>query len=67
MTWQMYHRMADIHGYVDYLAATYPNICSLETIGTSVEGKPLKVLKISSGEPNSPAVWVDSGIMSVFD
>ncbi|KAK6629899.1 hypothetical protein RUM43_003720 [Polyplax serrata] len=62
MTWQMYHRMADIHGYLDYLTATYPNVCSQETIGYSVEKKPLKVLKISSGKENAKAIWVDSGI-----
>lgn len=61
MTWQMYHRMADIHGYIDYLTSAYPDMCSQETIGYSVEGKPLKLLKISSGQPDSKAIWVDSG------
>lgn len=61
MTWQMYHRMSDIHGYLDYLTATYPDVCSLITIGHSVERRPLKVLKISSGNPNSKAIWMDSG------
>ncbi|EEB11557.1 carboxypeptidase A, putative [Pediculus humanus corporis] len=62
MTWHMYHRMSDIHGYLDYLTATYPDVCSLITIGHSVERRPLKVLKISSGNPNSKAIWMDSGI-----
>lgn len=63
MTWQMYHRMKDIHGYLDYLTATYPDMCTQEIIGFSVEGKPLKVLKISSGKNNSRAIWVDSGYL----
>jgi hypothetical protein len=61
MTWQSYHRLADMHGYLDYLAQTYPQLVSVQTIGSSVEGRPLKVLKISSGRPGSPAIWVDGG------
>lgn len=62
MTWQSYHPLADIHGYLDYLAQTYPQFVTLQTIGTSVEGRPLKVLKISSNRPGSPAIWIDGGI-----
>lgn len=61
MTWQYYHRLADIHGYLDYLTQTYPNIVSVQTIGNSVQGKPLKVVKVSSGEPNSKSIWIDGG------
>lgn len=61
MTWEYYHKVDDIHGYLDYLAQTYPNIVTVQTIGNSVEGKPLKVIKISSGEPNSKSIWVDGG------
>lgn len=62
LTWKAYHRLSDIHGYLDFLVETYPNLCSLETIGYSGEGKPLRVLKISSGRPGSKSVWVDGGI-----
>jgi hypothetical protein len=61
MTWQSYHPLADIHGYLDYLANTYPQFVNLQTIGTSVEGRPLRVLKISSNRPGSPAIWIDGG------
>ncbi|XP_063242988.1 carboxypeptidase B-like [Bacillus rossius redtenbacheri] len=62
MTWYSYHRMAEVHGYLEYLAQTYPKLCSVQAIGTSGQGRPLKVLKISSGKPNSRAIWVDGGI-----
>ncbi|KDR21622.1 carboxypeptidase B-like [Zootermopsis nevadensis] len=62
MTWQSYHRLADIYGYLDYLAQTYPQLVTIQTIGNSIEGRPLKVLKISSGRPGSPAIWIDGGI-----
>lgn len=44
MTWKQYHRLADIHGFLDYLAQTYPKIVSVNTIGKSYEGRDLKVI-----------------------
>lgn len=43
MEWTSYHRLEDIHGYLDYLAETFPDVCSVVSIGNSVEGRPLKV------------------------
>ncbi|RZC37365.1 carboxypeptidase B-like [Asbolus verrucosus] len=62
MTWQAYHRYADIQGYLDYLATTYPDLCSVQTIGYSIQNKPIKLLKISNGNPGNKAVWIDGGI-----
>ncbi|XP_066995955.2 carboxypeptidase B [Anabrus simplex] len=62
MEWQSYHRLQDIHHYLDFLAQTYPNLCSVQTIGSSLGGRPLKVLRIASDKPNSPAIWLDGGI-----
>lgn len=45
MTWSAYHRHSDMMGYLDYLAKTYPDICSVQDIGQSKEGRPLKVLR----------------------
>lgn len=45
LTWRAYHRLADIFSYLDYLVATYPDLCSLQTIGYSHEKRPLKVLR----------------------
>lgn len=44
MEWTSYHRLDDILGYLDYLADTYPDVCSVQTIGHSIEGRPLKVI-----------------------
>ncbi|XP_011880856.1 PREDICTED: carboxypeptidase B-like [Vollenhovia emeryi] len=62
MEWTSYHRLDDILGYLDYLADTYPDVCSVQTIGQSLEGRPLKVLRISNGKPDAPAMWIDGGI-----
>ncbi|XP_048508741.1 carboxypeptidase B-like isoform X1 [Athalia rosae] len=62
MEWSSYHRLDDIYGYLDYLAQTFPDLCSVMSIGNSVEGRPLKVLRISNGKPRAPALWIDGGI-----
>ncbi|KAK9885358.1 hypothetical protein WA026_010854 [Henosepilachna vigintioctopunctata] len=62
LTWQAYHRLNDINGYLDYLAETYPELCSVSTIGSSVQGRPIKLLKISNGKKANKAVWIDGGI-----
>lgn len=61
MTWKAYHRMDDIHSYLDYLANTYPDLCSVQTIGQSAEGRILKVIRISNGNANNKAIWIDGG------
>ncbi|XP_055911485.1 carboxypeptidase B-like [Eupeodes corollae] len=62
MTWKAYHRLDDIHGFVDYLAKTYPDLCTVETIGYSFQKNPLKLLKVSNGKAENPAIWIDAGI-----
>lgn len=62
MTWKAFHRLDDIHGYLDFLANTYPELCSIQTIGHSVQNKELKVLRISNGNANNKAIWMDGGI-----
>ncbi|XP_065336580.1 carboxypeptidase B-like [Cloeon dipterum] len=63
MTFQNYHRVSDIHGYLEYLARTFPDLVSVQTIGSSVEGRPLKLIKItgSNADPK-PAFYIDGGI-----
>lgn len=62
MTWIAYHRLADIHKYLDYLATTYPDLCSVQSIGKSVLNNDLKVIRISNGNRSNKAIWIDGGI-----
>ncbi len=63
MDWNSYHRMDDINGYLNYLADTYPKTVQLISIGSSSEGRPLNVIRISSGGSSAkPAVWIDGGM-----
>uniref|UniRef100_A0A0K8SZY5 Peptidase M14 domain-containing protein n=1 Tax=Lygus hesperus TaxID=30085 RepID=A0A0K8SZY5_LYGHE len=62
MTWKSYHSLEDIYGYLDFLAETYPSQVRVGSAGNSVEGRPIKYIVISSGNPNAKKFWIDGGI-----
>ncbi|XP_060521682.1 carboxypeptidase B-like [Cylas formicarius] len=62
LTWQAYHPLEDIYEYIEYLGQTYPDLVTVQTIGSSVRGNPIKVIKISNGQTGNKAIWVDGGI-----
>ncbi|CAH1276131.1 unnamed protein product [Diabrotica balteata] len=62
LTWRAYHKIPDIHRFLDYLGETYPDLCTVRTIGHSVQGRPIKLIKISNGNSSNKAVWIDGGV-----
>ncbi|XP_072944773.1 carboxypeptidase A1-like [Epargyreus clarus] len=62
MDWNDYHRLGVIHAFMDGLEYDYPSICTVGVIGTSLEGRNLKVLKISNSDARNYSVWMDAGI-----
>ncbi|KAG8196506.1 hypothetical protein JTE90_012322 [Oedothorax gibbosus] len=59
----VYHTFEAISSYIDSVGSRYSTIATVQTIGTTGEGNPIKGLKIGSpGRPNKPALWIDSGI-----
>lgn len=56
-TWDAYPKYSEYTAKMQYYASTYPNLCSLESIGTTQSGRELWVLKITDnvsvneGEP----------------
>uniref|UniRef100_A0A7N6ARL7 Carboxypeptidase A1 n=2 Tax=Anabas testudineus TaxID=64144 RepID=A0A7N6ARL7_ANATE len=59
-----YHTLSEIYSFQDMLVAENPNLVSKIVIGQSYEGRPLNVLKFSTGGTNRPAIWIDTGIHS---
>ncbi|XP_030627834.1 carboxypeptidase A1-like [Chanos chanos] len=58
-----YHTLNEINSFIDMLVAENPNLVSKIVIGQSYEGRPLNVLKFSTGA-NRPGIWIDTGIHS---
>ena len=51
--------------YLECLETKYSEICEIIDIGNSVEGRSIKVIKVSRPSTNGdtkPAIWIDGGI-----
>ncbi|XP_077289666.1 carboxypeptidase B-like [Arctopsyche grandis] len=60
-----YNRYDEINAYLDVLAEKYPTRVTVETLGTTEEGREIKVIKISSNggnNPNKPIIVSDAGV-----
>ncbi|KAF6719093.1 Carboxypeptidase A1 [Oryzias melastigma] len=62
--YENYHTIDELYSFQDMLVAENPNLVSKLVIGHSYEGRPLNVLKFSTGGTNRPAIWIDTGIHS---
>lgn len=63
-TFAHFYTPAEINDYLDYLNETYPAIVEVETIGTSVEGRAIRAVKISTNgkvDGRRPTILVDAG------
>ncbi|NXO03675.1 CBPA1 Carboxypeptidase, partial [Rhinopomastus cyanomelas] len=59
-----YHTMEEIYSWMDALVEDHPTLVSKIQLGQSYEGRPLYVLKFSTGGSNRSAIWLDTGIHS---
>ncbi|RZF47909.1 hypothetical protein LSTR_LSTR011885 [Laodelphax striatellus] len=61
ITWDCYYDFDDFNKYYNYLREVYGSIVTILLAGYSYEGRPISIIKISSGEPNATKVWIDGG------
>jgi hypothetical protein len=54
-----YHDLDGVWAYFDYLAETHSDRATLVEIGTSIEGRKIRALEISSDPENKPAVFIN--------
>lgn len=45
--WDDYYRLDDIYAWLDKLVIAYPEVLKLETIGSSAENRPIKMITLS--------------------
>ncbi|XP_038222632.1 carboxypeptidase B-like [Zerene cesonia] len=64
MNWKRYHKLSVIYSFMDDLERDYPAICTVSVIGKSVEGRDIKMLKISNSDATNTSVWLDASIHS---
>ncbi|XP_077328625.1 carboxypeptidase A2-like [Lithobates pipiens] len=56
-----YYNLDIINSALDLIIADYRSLVSKQQIGNSYEGRPLNVLKFSTGA-GRPGIWIDAGI-----
>nr|CAD2199211.1 unnamed protein product [Meloidogyne enterolobii] len=59
-----YKSFADIIHYLNALAVNYPNIVTVQPIGSTHEGRQIPLIKIGTNNNliGKPAIWIDGGI-----
>jgi carboxypeptidase A2 len=58
-----YYRYDAINSYLEKMAALYPRIVKIDTAGLSYEGRPIKIVQISTNpSARKPIVYIDAGI-----
>eukprot|EP00435_Cladocopium_sp_Y103_P067579 s405_g30.t1 len=63
---QDYRTLDDIHRYIDLLAQQHPTLVTLREIGRSWQGRPLKVLEITSPSGNvaeKPCIFLEGSLV----
>ncbi|KAF4522164.1 hypothetical protein B566_EDAN010424 [Ephemera danica] len=66
VSFDRFMNLEEIDAYLDTVVKTYPKMASLEVIGQSFEGRPMRVLKITKGDKSNnltrPAVFIEAAI-----
>ncbi|CAG4956781.1 unnamed protein product [Parnassius apollo] len=62
MNWSDYHNLDVINKWMENLENTFPSLCTVGGIGTTLEGRIMKILKVSNSEAGNTSVWIDAGV-----
>ncbi|KAK8397433.1 hypothetical protein O3P69_004877 [Scylla paramamosain] len=62
MDWTAYHDSDTINRWMAQLASDHPDLCTLETVGKSYEGRPMNLLTVGKGGADKPGIFIDGGI-----
>ncbi|VVC93995.1 carboxypeptidase B-like isoform X2 [Leptidea sinapis] len=60
--WDDFYPLHMVYSFMDNLEAHFPSICTVSSIGRSVEGRDIKMLKISNSDASNTGVWIDATI-----
>ncbi|MFH0842342.1 MAG: M14 family metallopeptidase [Bacteroidota bacterium] len=68
-SWNKYYTVAGVADFCKKLAAAYPDLVTLGSLGKSYEGRDIQVLTVSDkkeGDPDrKPGYWIDGNIHSI--
>ena len=61
LDWDDYYSHDDINAFIDELADTYSGFVSTRSIGSSFEGRDMRVIEITRAGPGAPNIWIEAG------
>ncbi|KAK8397132.1 hypothetical protein O3P69_004667 [Scylla paramamosain] len=61
MDWEDFHDYTTITKWLTSLSKDYPNLCTLEEVGKSYEGRPMKLFMVGKGGADNPGIFIDGG------
>jgi hypothetical protein len=66
IAWNRYYDEHEVRAIIDRLAAAYPKLLAVRTVGTSSQGRPLVVVVMNNpatgAESSKPAMWIDGNV-----
>ncbi|XP_078035045.1 carboxypeptidase B [Augochlora pura] len=62
LSFTYYPNNNEVDQYLNYIVKSHGDVASLINIGASYEGRQMKVLRLSTGGNNKPAIFIDAGI-----
>ncbi|CAG9112083.1 unnamed protein product [Plutella xylostella] len=62
MDWHNFYPLHVIYSFLSSLEQQYPSRCTVHCIGYTVEGREIKMLKISSSHAGNSGSWLDGAI-----
>ncbi|XP_073961547.1 carboxypeptidase B-like [Choristoneura fumiferana] len=62
LDWKNYYPLHLIYNFMMDLETQFPSTCTVSSIGKSVEGRDIKMLKISNSDANNTGAWLDGAI-----
>ncbi|XP_070067374.1 carboxypeptidase B [Drosophila virilis] len=64
LTWRRYHDQGDMQQFLQNILETHSELAEIVQIGLTRNKRPLEVLRISNGNSNNWAVFVDAGMQA---
>ncbi|XP_043066118.1 carboxypeptidase B2 [Drosophila bipectinata] len=64
MNWRRYHDQADIQQFLQLLLEKNSDLVEIIQIGVTRNKRPLEVIRVSNGNPDNLAVFVDAGLQA---
>ncbi|XP_017470304.1 PREDICTED: carboxypeptidase B-like [Rhagoletis zephyria] len=62
MNWNQYHNLSVIYDFLHQINNKFPQITRVDNIGVTVEGRDIKVLRISADHQDGKTIFIEGGI-----